>query len=44
MLNVDRVDVNWIFGTAQTPLIIVIALSFALGVAAGWIGGATRRR
>jgi uncharacterized integral membrane protein len=42
--NLDEVDVNWLFGTWQTPLIIVIAVSFALGAAAGWIAGAARRK
>jgi uncharacterized integral membrane protein len=44
IVNLDQVDVNWIFGTWETPLILVIAVSFALGAAAGWIGGAARRR
>jgi lipopolysaccharide assembly protein A len=44
VLNLDEVEVNWIFGTAQTPLIIVIAVSFLLGVATGWIASAGRRR
>ena len=44
VLNLDEVEVNWIFGTAQTPLILVIAVSFLLGVAVGWIASAGRRR
>ena len=44
VLNVDEVEVNWIFGTAQTPLIVVIAVTFALGALTGWIAGATRRK
>jgi uncharacterized integral membrane protein len=44
VLNLDEVEVNWVFGTAQTPLIIVIAVSFLLGVATGWIASAGRRR
>ena len=44
VLNRDEVEVNWIFGTAQTPLIIVIAATFALGALTGWIAGAARRR
>ena len=44
VLNLDKVEVNWIFGTAETPLIIVIAASFLLGAAAGWIASAGRRR
>ena len=44
VLNFDEVEVNWVFGTAQTPLILVIAVSFLLGVAVGWIASAGRRR
>ena len=33
VLNLDDVDVNWIFGTASTPLIVVILLCVALGMA-----------
>lgn len=40
--NLDEVEVNWIFWTAQTPLIVVIAVSFALGLGAGILY--TRRR
>ncbi len=32
VLNLDRVQVNWILGTWSTPLILVIAVSFLLGV------------
>jgi uncharacterized integral membrane protein len=32
VLNLDNVDVNWIFGTASTPLIVVILLCVALGM------------
>lgn len=35
LLNLDQVRVNWILGTWSTPLIIVIAVSFLLGAAAG---------
>ncbi len=42
VLNVDEVDVNWLFGTWSTPLIIVIAISFVLGAAAGYL--VARRR
>jgi uncharacterized integral membrane protein len=35
VLNLDQVKVNWILGTWSTPLIIVIAVSFLLGVGAG---------
>jgi uncharacterized integral membrane protein len=35
LLNLDQVRVNWILGTWSTPLIIVIAVAFLLGLAAG---------
>ena len=34
-LNFDEVEVNWFFGTWSTPLIIVIIVSFLLGVGFG---------
>ena len=36
-LNLDKVDVNWIFGTWSTPLIVVIALSMLIGAALGYL-------
>jgi len=44
VLNRDEVEVNWIFGTAQTPLILVIAVSFLLGAVVGYIAALGRRR
>ena len=41
-LNLDEVDVNWIFGTWETPLIIVIAISMLIGAGLGYL--VTRRR
>jgi len=41
-LNLDQVDVNWIFGTWETPLIVVIALSMVIGAALGLL--VSRRR
>ena len=32
VVNLNDVKVHWIFTTGQTPLILVIALSFVLGV------------
>ena len=37
VLNFDEVDVNWLFGTWQTPLIVVIVVSFVLGGGAGFL-------
>jgi uncharacterized integral membrane protein len=41
-LNLDEVEVNWILGTWETPLIIVIAISMVIGAGLGYL--ATRRR
>jgi uncharacterized integral membrane protein len=32
VLNVKQVEVKWIFGTTETPLIIVIVVSLLVGV------------
>lgn len=32
VLNVKQVEVNWIFGKSQTPLIIVIVASLLVGI------------
>ncbi|HWX44185.1 MAG TPA: lipopolysaccharide assembly protein LapA domain-containing protein [Solirubrobacteraceae bacterium] len=32
VLNVESVEVNWIFGSGQAPLIVVIVLSVLVGV------------
>jgi uncharacterized integral membrane protein len=32
VLNLDRVKVNWIFGSGRAPLIIVIVVSVLIGV------------
>ena len=36
-LNFDEVDVNWIFGTWSTPLVVVILVSFLLGLGGGML-------
>ena len=41
-MNVDEVEVNWILGTWETPLIVVIALSMLVGGALGVL--VSRRR
>jgi uncharacterized integral membrane protein len=41
-VNLDEVEVNWILGTWETPLIIVIALSMLIGAALGFL--VSRRR
>jgi uncharacterized integral membrane protein len=37
VLNFDEVQVNWLLGTWSTPLIIVIAISFLLGLCVGYL-------
>jgi uncharacterized integral membrane protein len=32
VLNVESVEVNWIFGSGQAPLIVVIVVSVLVGV------------
>jgi uncharacterized integral membrane protein len=32
VLNVKEVEVNWIFGSSQAPLIIVIVVSLLVGI------------
>lgn len=35
--NLDQVEVDWIIGTWETPLLVVILLCLALGAGIGWI-------
>lgn len=44
VLNLDKVKVDWIFGSFQTPLIYVIAVSVIAGIALDELYLATRRR
>ena len=46
LLNLDDVRVHWIVASGQTPLILVIVLAFALGMAADrlFVVRAKRRR
>lgn len=37
LLNTDGANVNWLLGTWETSLIVVILLSGALGFAIGWL-------
>jgi len=39
LLNLESVQVNWIFGTAQSPLILVILISLLIGSALGFALG-----
>jgi uncharacterized integral membrane protein len=42
-LNLDEVEVNWILGTWDTPLIIVIAISTLFGAGLGYLAAHRRR-
>lgn len=44
VLNLDDVEVNWIVATITTPLIVVIAVSFVLGIVAGLLIARGRSR
>jgi uncharacterized integral membrane protein len=43
-VNASDVEVDWLATTTQTPLIVVIAVAFALGAFVGWIAHAAKRR
>jgi uncharacterized integral membrane protein len=43
VINLDEVEVNWIVGTWDTPLIIVIAISVLVGAALGYLAARRRR-
>jgi uncharacterized integral membrane protein len=44
LLNLNRVEVDWIFGTWQTPLTLVIAVSLLVGALGGYAYGRRSRR
>jgi uncharacterized integral membrane protein len=44
LLNLDRVEVDWILGTWNTPLILVIAVSLLVGAVLGLAIGRRRSR
>lgn len=49
VLNTGDVEVNWIFGTFETPLIIVILVCLGIGLVVGlasarWSGAARQGR
>ena len=48
LLNTDQVEVNWILGTGQTPLILVIVVCLLIGALAGYVvarrGARAKRR
>jgi uncharacterized integral membrane protein len=36
VINTQKVDVDWVFGTVQTPLIVVIAVTLLIGLVVGY--------
>lgn len=44
ILNTEKVQVDWILGSAQTPLILVIVICVVLGMGAGYVAGRRRSR
>lgn len=44
VLNTESVEVNWIFGTFDTPLILLIVVVFGIGLALGYGGAKLERR
>jgi uncharacterized integral membrane protein len=44
VLNLDKVKVDWIFGSFRTPLILVIAVSVVAGMVLDRLIATTRRR
>lgn len=43
VVNFDEVEVNWLLGTWDTPLIVVIALSMVIGAGLGVLVNRRRR-
>ena len=37
VVNLEEVEVDWIIGTWETPLVVVILLCLALGAGVGWV-------
>lgn len=37
VINLDRVKVDWLITTTRTPLIVVIGVSFILGLGGGYL-------
>jgi lipopolysaccharide assembly protein A len=44
VLNVEEVEVNWIFGSAKAPLIIVIVVSLIVGILITYLASLRSRR
>ncbi len=44
VMNLNQVEVDWIIGTWQTPLVVVIVVSLAIGGVVGWVVARRRSR
>ena len=44
VLNLDEVEVNWVIGTWETPLIVVMAVNLVLGAGLGYFVARRRAR
>lgn len=44
VLNVKQVEVNWIFGKSETPLIVVIVASLLVGILLAYFAELRNRR
>jgi uncharacterized integral membrane protein len=44
VLNLQRVQMDWIVSSTRTPLIVVIVLFAGLGFLSGWFVAVRRRR
>ena len=43
VVNLEEVEVDWIIGTWETPLVVVILLCLALGAGVGWVAARRHR-
>ena len=44
VLNTDQVKVDWVLGSAQTPLILVVVVSLLIGALIGYVSARRGRR
>jgi uncharacterized integral membrane protein len=44
VLNLESVEVNWIFGSGQVPLIVVIVVSLLVGIVLTYLAERRARR
>lgn len=43
-LNSEKVEVNFVFGSAEASLVVALLIAAALGAVIGWAGPRVRRR